>query len=488
MNSRKRYEFLSALGFLMPNLAGVLVFVLFPVGFSLILAFSNWDLRRHNPFRDEALSFAGLSNFVHLFTESDFLRYLGNTLFMMLVIPFSIGGSLAIALFLSRDDLGSWRKLRILPGVILVAACAVLVVIGLGGSANTILFTGLFGGILALGAAGGATAYRTLFYLPHFTAGVATFLLWKKLFNPETGPINQALRPVLEAISRAVQGLPPALFPAISSLLLLGVAAVSIWTLAKLRHAWQDGETSTSGAITGAMLAVLPLFAVLGWKAFPQLIGIAAAFLVATAVLWQARVALTRQRVSRGIGFGGALARGIATLAGGLAIAGLAALIHELPSATAVGLKPPRWLFDYYWAKPSLMLMALWAAIGSNHMLLYLAALTNVPRELLEAAEIDGASAFQKFWNVTWPQLAPTTFFIAVMSVIGGLQGGFEMVRAMTQGRPAGATVTLGYFIYQEGFETGRLNLAMAAAWALFILIFGLTLLNWKFGSRYDNE
>ena len=114
--------------------------------------------------------------------------------------------------------------------------------------------------------------------------------------------------------------------------------------------------------------------------------------------------------------------------------------------------------------------------------------MTNVPGELYEAADIDGATSLQRFWHITWPQLAATTFFIFVMSTIGGLQGGFEMARVMTSGGPAGATTTLSYYIYQEGFETGRLGFASAVAWALFALVFSVTLFNWKFGNRYAND
>jgi multiple sugar transport system permease protein len=134
------------------------------------------------------------------------------------------------------------------------------------------------------------------------------------------------------------------------------------------------------------------------------------------------------------------------------------------------------------------MLMGFWAAVGSNTMLLYLAALTNVPQDLYEAAEIDGASSANKFWNVTWPQLAPTTFFVAVMGVIGGLQGGFDAARVMTAGGPAGSTTTLAYLVYSEGFETGRLGYASAAAWTMFMLVLAMTLFTWKFGSRYAND
>jgi multiple sugar transport system permease protein len=121
-------------------------------------------------------------------------------------------------------------------------------------------------------------------------------------------------------------------------------------------------------------------------------------------------------------------------------------------------------------------------------MLLYLAGISNVPQHLYEAADIDGANRFRKFWNITWPQLAPTTFFIIIMSVIGGLQGGFEMARTMTGGGPNGSTTTLSYYIFNEGFETGRLGYASAVAWTLFFLVFTVTLFNWRFGNRYVNE
>lgn len=105
--------------------------------------------------------------------------------------------------------------------------------------------------------------------------------------------------------------------------------------------------------------------------------------------------------------------------------------------------------------------MGFWAAIGSNNMLLYLAGLSGVSQELYEAADIDGASPFQRFWNVTWPQLSNVTFFILIMSIMGGLQGGFETARTMTRGGPAGSTTTLAYYIYSEGFESGRARLCL---------------------------
>jgi multiple sugar transport system permease protein len=117
-------------------------------------------------------------------------------------------------------------------------------------------------------------------------------------------------------------------------------------------------------------------------------------------------------------------------------------------------------------------------------MLLYLAALSNVPEELLEAASLDGAGKWSSFRSVTWPQLAPTTFFIVVMSVIGGLQSGFETARVMTSGGPANTTMTVAYQIYSYAFERFQIGYASAISWALFAIIFAVTLVNWKFGNR----
>lgn len=133
-------------------------------------------------------------------------------------------------------------------------------------------------------------------------------------------------------------------------------------------------------------------------------------------------------------------------------------------------------------ARESIIIMVIWGAVGGNNMLLYLAGISNIPPELYEAGDIDGCSAWQKFKYITWPQLAPTTFFISVMAIIGGLQGGFEQARLMTQGGPAGTTTTLSYYIYLQGFERLDLGYGSAVAWVLFILIFGVTLLNWKYG------
>lgn len=138
-------------------------------------------------------------------------------------------------------------------------------------------------------------------------------------------------------------------------------------------------------------------------------------------------------------------------------------------------------------AREAILIMGIWAGIGGGNMLLYLAALSNVPQELVEAAELDGANRPKVFWNVTWPQLAPTTFFILVMGFIGGLQGGFEQARIMTGGGPAGTTTTLAYYIYNKAFVEFQMGYASAVSLVLFALIFAITVVNWKFGNKEVN-
>lgn len=135
-------------------------------------------------------------------------------------------------------------------------------------------------------------------------------------------------------------------------------------------------------------------------------------------------------------------------------------------------------------AREAIIIMGFWMGIGGNNMILYIASIANIPTSLYEAADIDGAGPISKFWNITVPSVAPTTFFITVMAVIGGLQGGFEFAKIMTQGGPAGITTTLAYYIYTAGFEELRLGYASAVAWALFLIIFAMTLVNWKYGNR----
>ena len=143
-------------------------------------------------------------------------------------------------------------------------------------------------------------------------------------------------------------------------------------------------------------------------------------------------------------------------------------------------LKGPSWLQDESWAKPALIIMSVWQTVGGYNMILYLAALQGVPRDLYDAAEVDGANSWQKFWSVTWPQISPTTFFIAIMSIIGGFQAGFDPAYIMTGGGPNGATTTLIFYLYNNAFKWYQMGYAAALAWILFLIVFAFTLLQWR--------
>ncbi|MCB2156566.1 sugar ABC transporter permease [bacterium] len=253
----------------------------------------------------------------------------------------------------------------------------------------------------------------------------------------------------------------------------------------------QRSEGDTGALSLAAGIGVVSLAPIFTFFMTPLRIGAVTLLLVMVAI---PIVTAMRQRGTSNFPAPRAEGMGTALLVGGMVLAlqfvllGIALVLLRLPQMAVDGLRPPGWLVDYHWSKPSLMIMAFWGAVGSNNMLLYLAGLSNVPKELYESAEIDGASGVKKFWHVTWPQLAPVTMFIVIMSVIYGLQGGFEMARTMTAGGPAGATTTLSYYVYNEGFETGRLAYAAAISWVIFALVFVLTLITWKFENRYVTD
>ena len=139
----------------------------------------------------------------------------------------------------------------------------------------------------------------------------------------------------------------------------------------------------------------------------------------------------------------------------------------------AIGIKGPRWMYSSQWAVPGFILMGLWGAGGA--MLLYLAGLQGIPSALYEAAKIDGANAWHRFWKVTLPMLTPTIFFNLLMNIIGSFQV-FTQSYIMTGGGPNNATLTMVLFLYRKGFEHFKFGYASAIAWALFgvILVFSI--------------
>jgi multiple sugar transport system permease protein len=147
---------------------------------------------------------------------------------------------------------------------------------------------------------------------------------------------------------------------------------------------------------------------------------------------------------------------------------------------------PPDWLGSLVWAKPAFIIMTLWVGVGGYNCVLYLAGLQGIPDELYEAAALDGAGSWARLRHITWPLLSPTTFFVVTMSIIAGFQGSFLFTAAflMTAGGPAGATTTLMLYIYNYAISWHHLGYASAIACILFLLVFGFTLINWRFGQR----
>jgi multiple sugar transport system permease protein len=272
----------------------------------------------------------------------------------------------------------------------------------------------------------GIVTFRAIYFLPSVCSGVALLILWKYLYNGDIGLINKSIR----LLGQFVYARPlTALLFTVGCALVFGAAAWGAvaallgllqWACARLRLEWREGL----------------------YKAFT---------IAAGAVIF-------------------------------IAIAVYGRAVHGMVAGFLMN--PPDWLGTVQWAKPSLIMMGVWGAIGGYNMILYLAALQGVPSSLYEAADIDGAGPWAKFWSVTWPMISPTTFFILVMSIIGGFQGGFMTANVMTGGGPAGSTTTVEYYLYQTAFEKFNMGYASAIAWFVFAVVLGLTLLTWKLGGR----
>ncbi len=142
-----------------------------------------------------------------------------------------------------------------------------------------------------------------------------------------------------------------------------------------------------------------------------------------------------------------------------------------------IGIAGPRWLFSEQWALPSLIMMSTWN-IGPG-MIIFLAGLQGTPQDLYEAAQIDGASAWDQFIRITIPLLSPQILFNSVMGIIGSYQV-FTASFVTTEGGPNNATLTLVLYLYRQGFLTARFGYASAIAWVLFAIIMTFTMLTFR--------
>jgi multiple sugar transport system permease protein len=140
----------------------------------------------------------------------------------------------------------------------------------------------------------------------------------------------------------------------------------------------------------------------------------------------------------------------------------------------ALGVAPVDWLGDPRWAMPAIIFFAVWKNFGYN-MLIFVAGLQTIPEDLYEAARMDGASALRRFWHVTLPGLAPVVLLVSLLTVAGYLQL-FAEPYVMTQGGPQQSTVSLLYFMFEQGFKWWNLGTASAVAFLLFVMILAVTL------------
>ena len=147
-----------------------------------------------------------------------------------------------------------------------------------------------------------------------------------------------------------------------------------------------------------------------------------------------------------------------------------------------VGVDPVDWLGDPDWAMPALILLAVWKNFGYN-MIIFIAGLQNIPTSLYEAASIDGAGPWQQFRSVTLPMLAPTTFFITVITMIGYVQL-FAEPYVMTQGGPTNSTLSIVLLMYQQGFRWWSMGYAAAIAFVLFLMILAVSVVQTRLQKR----
>ncbi len=147
-----------------------------------------------------------------------------------------------------------------------------------------------------------------------------------------------------------------------------------------------------------------------------------------------------------------------------------------------VGLPSQPWLQSTKQAMPSIIIMSVWGGVGGT-MLIYLAGLQGISEQLYEAAQVDGASAWQSFWRITLPLLKPVTLYVLVTSIIGSFQI-FGPIYTMTSGGPAFATTTIVHQIYTNGFRYFNMGYAAAQSWVLFLLLLGLSIANLRLMTR----
>ncbi|MGG6312975.1 carbohydrate ABC transporter permease [Paenibacillus macerans] len=158
--------------------------------------------------------------------------------------------------------------------------------------------------------------------------------------------------------------------------------------------------------------------------------------------------------------------------------------INELLKTIGIA-DPPKWIADPNFALVSIMMITIWISIGFN-MIIYLAGLQSIPRDLYEAAEIDGANGWVKFRRITFPLLSPTSFFLLVTGIISTFKV-FDIIAVLTQGGPIGSTTMMVWYLYDTAFVNLKVGYASSIATVLFGLVMLITFIQWIAQKKWVN-
>lgn len=145
---------------------------------------------------------------------------------------------------------------------------------------------------------------------------------------------------------------------------------------------------------------------------------------------------------------------------------------------------PPGWLADFKWSLPSIMIIYVWQQVG-YYSIVFLAGLKGLPEDVYEAAKVDGASSIRQFFSLTVPLISPTTFFLTIMGIIGSFKV-FDQISVLTQGGPGSSSSVMAYYVYRTAFDYFEMGYANTLAWALFVLVFIVTLVQWKMQASFQ--
>ncbi len=160
-------------------------------------------------------------------------------------------------------------------------------------------------------------------------------------------------------------------------------------------------------------------------------------------------------------------------------------LINEVFRVFGVA-DPPGWFASSKWALAGVIIVNIWKNMG-YYMIIYLAALQDIPTSLVEAGMIDGASAWQRFWRIKWPLLGNATFFVVMMLTINSFKS-FDLIYALTEGGPGTATTLLSQYIYNQSFVSWDYGRASAAAMVLFVIVAVITLFQFRLEKKFSND